>query len=130
VVGAWVRGASQRVPGAWGEPMAQELLVPRVPFLRALVPWVVGGSVSLLAFGLADRRALQLDLADAQVRLPPPRPAEPPWVQDRRSELDTLRDDVRQGSATLDSYLRARRALARALERAAQVESGEDGGVP
>jgi membrane protease YdiL (CAAX protease family) len=130
VVLSLVLAASRRVPAAWGEPLSQEVLVPRVPFVRALVPWVVGGLVTLLAFGLGDRRGLQLDLADAQVRLPPPRPAEPTWVQDRRAELDTLRDGVRQGSATPESYLRARRALARALERAGEIESGGDGGVP
>jgi hypothetical protein len=32
--------------------------------------------------------------------------------------VDALRDDVRRGSASLDTYLRARRALAGAVERA------------
>jgi len=66
-----------------------------------------------------DRRGIEIDLADLRERVPPPRSGEPSWAHERRAELDALRDDVRRGSASLDSYIRARRALARSLEHAA-----------
>jgi membrane protease YdiL (CAAX protease family) len=106
---------AQRVPAAWGEPLAREIPLPRVSLPRALAPWCVGGAISLVAWGVGDRRGLQLDLADVQVRLPGPRTGEAGWVRDRREEVSALREGVRRGSATLDSYLRARRALAEAL---------------
>ena len=108
--------ASRRIPGAWGEPLAQEVIRPRVPLSRAFAPWAVAASGTLLVWGLADRRGIELDVADVQVRIPAPRPDEPDWAHARRSEVETLRDEVRRGNASLDSYLRARRALARALE--------------
>ena len=120
VLGALLLGA-RRVPAAWGTPRAVDdidILRPRIPFSRAIAPWAVAACVSLGVWGVANRRGLELDLADVQVRVPPPRPEEPDWLRERRTEVDALRDDVRRGSASLDSYLRARRALAGAVERA------------
>ncbi len=126
---AVVLALARRVPGAWGEPRERDVARPRIPFARAIAPWAVGASVSLGAWALADRRGLELDVADLQTRLPPPRSGEPDWVHARRAEVDALRDDVRRGSATLDSYLRARRALARALEAgAADAGAGPQAG--
>ena len=116
---------AQRVPAAWGEPLAREIPRPRVSLPRALAPWCVGGAISLVAWGIGDRRGLQLDLADVRVRLPGPRPGETGWVRDRREEVSALREGVRRGSATLDSYLRARRALAEALA-AERPDAGAD----
>lgn len=110
---------ARRVPGAWGEPMAREVARPRVGLPRALAPWAVAASVSLGVWGLADRKGIELDLADLRERVPPPRSGEPDWAHARRAELEAMRDDVRRGGASLDSYVRARRALARALERGA-----------
>jgi hypothetical protein len=93
------------------------VLRPRVPFSQALAPWAVAALVSLGVWGVANRRGLELDLADVQVRVPPPHPEEPDWLRERRSEVEALRDDVRRGTASLDSYLRARRALAAAAQR-------------
>ena len=117
--------ASRRVPNAWGEPQAREVRVLDVPLTSALAPWAAAAFVSLLAWGLADRRGIELDLADLRVRVPAPRPEEPDWAHTRRSDLETLRDEVRRGSASLDSYLSARRALARALERGARDGGSE-----
>jgi membrane protease YdiL (CAAX protease family) len=117
VLGALLLGA-RRVPAAWGTPRAIDVVRPRVPFSRALAPWAVAACLSLVVWGVANRRGLELDLADVEVRVPPPRPEEPDWLRERRTEVDALRDDVRSGSASLDSYLRARRALAGAVERA------------
>ncbi len=127
VVLGLVLAAARRVPGAWGQPRETEVSGPRISLGRALVPWAVGASVSLGAWGLADRRGLALDLSDVQVRLPPPRPGEPDWLRDRRAEVDGLRDDVHRGSAPLESYVKARRALADALERT-HADAGVDGG--
>ncbi|HVP62563.1 MAG TPA: type II CAAX endopeptidase family protein [Myxococcaceae bacterium] len=110
-----VLALARRIPGAWGEPRERDVARPRVSLSRALAPWAVAASVSLVVWGLADRRGLELDVADLQTRLPPPRAGEPDWVHARRAEVDALRDDVCRGSAPLDSYLRARRRLARAL---------------
>lgn len=117
VLGALLLGA-RRVPAAWGTPREIDVVRPRVPFSRALAPWAVAACLSLVVWGVANRRGLELDLADVEVRVPPPRPEEPDWLRERRTEVDALRDDVRSGSASLDSYLRARRALAGAVERA------------
>ena len=122
-----VLAVARRVPGAWGVPRQRDVARPRVPFFRAIAPWAVAASVSLVAWGLADRRGLELDLADVRERLPPPRASEPDWVHARRAEVDALRDDVRRGSATLDSYLRARRALARAMERGTSDAGSDEG---
>ncbi len=111
-----VLAVARRVPGAWGQARETEVARLRVPFFRAVAPWAVAASVSLVAWGLADRRGLALDVAEVRVRLPPPRTGEPDWVHARRAEVDALREEVHRGNATLDSYLRARRALARALE--------------
>ena len=111
---------ARRVPGAWGEPMAREVARPRVPLSRALAPWAVAASVSLGVWGLADHKGIELDLADLRERVPPPRAGEPDWAHARRAELEAMRDDVRRGDSSLDSYVRARRALARALERGTQ----------
>jgi hypothetical protein len=118
--------SARRVPGAWGEPMAREVTRPRVPLTRALAPWAVAGSVSLGAWGLADRKGIELDLADLRERVPPVRAGEPDWAHARRAELEVMRGDVRRGGASLDSYVRARRALARALERGTQGGSATD----
>ncbi len=108
---------SRRMPGAWGEPMAREVLRPRVPLSRTVTPWAVLASVSLGIWGLADRRGIELDLVDLRERVPPPRGEEPEWARSRRAELDAIRDEARRGDASVDSYVRARRELARALER-------------
>ncbi|HZJ55936.1 MAG TPA: type II CAAX endopeptidase family protein [Myxococcaceae bacterium] len=118
VLGALLLGA-RRVPAAWGTPREIEVVRPRVSFSHALAPWAVAASLSLVVWGLVNRRGLELDLADVQVRVPPPRSEEPDWVRERRTEVEALRDDVRSGTASLDSYLRARRALAGAVERGA-----------
>ena len=125
-----VLAASRRVPGAWGEPREHDVARPRISMGRALAPWGVAASVSLVLWGFSDRRALGLELADVQVRLPPPRSGEPAWARDRREEVERLRDEVRHGAATLESYVRARRALARALQHGGSEESSSDGGVP
>jgi hypothetical protein len=109
--------AARRVPRAWGEPMSREVVLPRLPLSRAVAAWAVGAALALGVWGIADRRGIQLDLADLRERVPPPRTGEPEWAQSRRAELDAMRDDVRRGDASLDSYVRARRALARALEQ-------------
>ena len=115
---------ARRVPGAWGSLPGVEIVRPQVPLLRAAAPWAVAGSITLLAWGLADPRGIEIDLAEIRARVPPPRSGEPDWAHARRAELEALRDDVRRGSASLDSYVRARRALARALEH-----GGADGGT-
>jgi uncharacterized protein len=125
VVLGLVVAAARRVPGAWGQPVEQEVLGPRVPLTRALLPWTVAASLCLLGWGLADRRGLELDVADVRVRVPAARPGEPSWAREQRSELDTLRGDVHRGSASVERYLEARRALASALERRA-VDGGPD----
>ena len=117
IVLAVLLAAARRVPGAWGEPMAREVARPRVPLSHAVAPWAVAAALSLGVWGVADRRGIELDLADLRERVPPPRTGEPEWAQTRRAELDAMRDDVRRGDASLDSYVRARRELARALER-------------
>jgi hypothetical protein len=128
VLGLVLAGA-RRVPDAWGRPLATEVLRPRVPLSRALVPWVVAGSISLVAWGLADRRALSLDLADVQNRIPPPRPGEPAWVHERRAELDTLREDVAGGRASLEGYVARRRTLAEELGRPSPSDPAADAGT-
>ena len=125
VVLALVVAAARRLPGAWGQPVEQEVLRPRVPLTRALLPWTVAASFCLVGWGLADRRGLELDVADVRVRVPAARSADPPWAREQRSELDKIRDDVHRGSASLERYLEARRALAAALERRA-VDGGPD----
>ncbi len=109
--------AARRVPGAWGEPMAREVVRPRVPLSHAVAPWAVAASLSLGVWGVADRKGIELDLTDLRERVPPPRSGEPEWARTRRAEVEAMRDEVRRGDASLDSYVRARRALARALER-------------
>ena len=128
VLGALLLGA-RRVPQAWGAPQTVDAPRPRVTFSRAFAPWAAAASVTLLAWGLVNRRGLELDLADAQVRVPPPRSEEPEWVRERRTEVKTLRDDVREGSASLESYLRARRGLAAAVERASADGGSGDGPI-
>lgn len=110
-----VLAAARRIPGAWGRPMAEEVLLPRVRLTRALAPWVVSGVVLLGAWALADRRSLSLDMADLQVRLPPPRAGEPSWAAKRRAELESLREEVRGGKAPLERYVGQRRKLAEQL---------------
>lgn len=122
---AGVLAVARRVPGAWGRAAETEVLRRRVPLSRALVPWVVAGSVCLAGWGIADRRGLELDLADARIRVPSTRAGEPPWAQDRRTELDTLREDVHRGGASLERYQEARRALAASLERA-KADGGQE----
>jgi len=112
-----VLAASRRVPGAWGRPMAEEVLLPRVPLSRALKPWVISGAVLLAAWGVADRRALALEVADLHVRLPASRPGEPAWAAKRRAELESLREDVRGGKVPLERYVTRRRMLAEQLGR-------------
>jgi len=114
---ALVLVAAHRVPGAWGRPMAEEILLPRVPLTRALAPWVVSGVVLLGAWALADRRSLAVDMADLQVRLPAPRAGEPAWAAKRRAELESLREDVRGGKVPLERYVTRRRMLAEQLGR-------------
>jgi membrane protease YdiL (CAAX protease family) len=109
--------ASRRMPGAWGESMAREVLRPRVPLTRTITPWAVLASVSLGIWGVVDRRGIELDLVDLRERVPPPRSGEPEWARTRRAELDAMRDEARRGDASVDGYVRARRELARALER-------------
>jgi membrane protease YdiL (CAAX protease family) len=108
----------RRIPGVWGNRPGVEVPTPRVPLRRALRPWAVAGGLTLLAWALADRRALALDVADVQARVPPPRSQEPDWAHARRAELEELRENVRRGTASLDTYVRARRAFTRALEHA------------
>ena len=108
----------RRNPGVWGHRPGVEVPLPRVPLHRALRPWAVAGCLTLLAWALADRRGLALDVADVQARVPPPRSQEPDWAHARRAELEELRENVRRGTASLDTYVRARRAFARALEHA------------
>jgi membrane protease YdiL (CAAX protease family) len=119
-----VLAAAGRIPGAWGRPMAKEVLLPRVPLTRALAPWVVSGVTLLGAWALADRRSLAVDVADFQVRLPPPRPGEPKWAAERRAELESLREEVRGGKVPLERYVARRRKLAEQLGR------GSEHGVP
>ncbi len=90
-----------------------------------MLPWTVAASLCLVVWGLADRRGLELDVADVRVRVPAARPSEPSWAREQRGELDTLRDDVHRGSASVERYLEARRALAAALERRA-ADGGPD----
>ncbi|MGZ3445225.1 MAG: CPBP family intramembrane glutamic endopeptidase [Myxococcaceae bacterium] len=125
VVLGLVVAAARRLPGAWGQPVEQEVLRPRMPLTRALLPWTVAASLCLVGWGLADRRGLELDVADVRVRVPAARPGDPPWAREQRSELDTLREDVHRGSASVERYLEARRALASALERRA-ADGGPD----
>lgn len=108
----------RRNPRVWGNRPGIEVPLPRVPLHRALRPWAVAGCLTLLAWALADRRGLALDVADVQARVPPARSQEPDWAHARRAELEELRENVRRGTASLDSYVRARRAFARALEHA------------
>jgi hypothetical protein len=108
----------RRNPRVWGHHPGVEVPLPRVPLHRALRPWAVAGCLALLAWALADRRGLALDVADVQARVPPARSQEPDWAHARRAELEELRENVRRGTASLDSYVRARRAFARALEHA------------
>jgi len=115
---------ARRVPGAWGSLPGAEVFRPPVPFFRAYRPWAVAGSLTLLAWGVVDRRGIEVDLADIRERVPPPRSGDPDWAHGRRAELEALRDEVRQGTATLDTYVRERRALARALERS-KVDAGQ-----
>jgi hypothetical protein len=122
---AGVLAVARRVPDAWGRSAETEVLRPRVPLSRALVPWAVAGSACLGVWAIADRRGLELDLADARIRVPSTRPGEPPWAHDRRAELDTLREDVRRGSASLERYREARRALAASLDRA-KADGGQE----
>jgi len=111
-----ILAVARRLPGAWGTPLAREVPLPRVSLLRALGPWLAAAAVSLSAWAVVDRRGIELDLADVQVRLPPEREADPPWVHERRAELDTLREEVKRGRASLERYVAARRTLAHALE--------------
>jgi len=117
---------ARRVPGAWGSRPGVEVFTRPVPFHQAARPWALAGCLTLLAWGLVDRRGIEIDLADLRERVPPPRSGEPYWAHERRAELDALRDDVRRGSASLESYLRARRALARSLEHAPDGGSASD----
>ncbi|HET6983544.1 MAG TPA: type II CAAX endopeptidase family protein [Myxococcaceae bacterium] len=116
---------ARRAPGAWGGLPGEERLSPPVPFFRAYRPWAVAGGLTLLVWGVVDRKGIEIEVADVRARLPPPRSGEPDWARARREELEALRDEVRRGSATLDTYVRERRALARALER-----SKADAGAP
>jgi membrane protease YdiL (CAAX protease family) len=109
--------AARRMPQAWGEPMAREVAQPRFPLSRAVMPWALAASVSLAIWGLADRRGIELDLVDLRERVPPPRAEEPEWARSRRARLDAMRKEARRGDAPVDSYVRARRELARALQR-------------
>jgi uncharacterized protein len=122
---AGILQTARRVPGAWGSLPGVEIFRPRVPFFRALEPWALAGGITLIAWGVVDRRSIEIDLAEVRERVPPPGPGEPDWVHARRTELEALRDEVRKGDATLESYVRARRALARAVER-----SKLDAGAP
>ncbi len=127
VVLGLVLSAARRVPGAWGQRREEDVARPRIPLSRALAPWAVAAAASLVVWGLADRRGLELDLADVQARLPPPRSSEPGWARERRDEVETLREDVRQGKASLETYRQARRVLAGALAADAGTP---DGGAP
>jgi membrane protease YdiL (CAAX protease family) len=111
--------ASRRLPDAWGQPQAREVLLPRISLSRALAPWAVAASGSLLLWGLVDRRGIELDVADLRIGVPAPRPEEPDWAHARRVELEALRDEVRRGTATLERYVGARRSLARELKQGA-----------
>lgn len=122
--------AARRSPGAWGPERTEDGARKPVPLARALLPWVIGGAASLLAWGLLDRRGIELDVADLQVRLPPERSTEPAWERDRRSEVAALREDARHGRTSTGAYLAARRALADALERPDAGQSPPDAGVP
>ena len=126
VVLGLVLAAARRMPGAWGQPVNAEVLLPRVSLGRALLPWTAAASLCLLTWGLADRRGLALDLADARVRVPAAAPADPPSAREQRTELDALREDVHRGGASVERYLDARRALAASLERRA-VDAGAEG---
>jgi membrane protease YdiL (CAAX protease family) len=115
---------ARRVPGAWGSLPGEEIFRPPVPFFRAIRPWALAGGLTLLVWGVVDRRAIETDLVEVRERVPPARPGEPDWVHTRRTELENLRDEVRRGDATLESYARARRALARALEHS-KADAGQ-----
>ena len=119
--------AARRVPGAWGEPMARRGGSPAGPALarrRAVGRGRVG-----VARGLGagrPRGASSSTWRTSASASPRHAPGEPEWAQARRAELEAMRDEVRRGDASVDSYVRARRELARALERGTQGGSAAD----
>lgn len=104
-------------PSVWGRPEAAAAERPRIPLARALAPWLVSASVSLLGWYAADRRGVELGVADLQVELPAARTDESPDVRAARAELETLRKSVRGGTAPLQTYVDSRRALAASLAK-------------
>jgi uncharacterized protein len=103
-------------PQVWGRPRSQDFERPRVPLARAFAPWLVGASLFILGWFLADRRGLELGVVDVQVSLPSPRTDEPTEVHAARTEMEALRKRVRIGQAPLENYVESRRALAESLK--------------
>jgi membrane protease YdiL (CAAX protease family) len=105
-------------PRVWGRPREAKFERPRMSLGRAFAPWLLAGSVCVLVWLLADRRGMELGLADMKVEVPDTRADETPDVASARAELKALRKSVRAGKAPLERYLENRQALADTLHRA------------
>lgn len=103
-------------PKVWGRPRPASFERRRVPLARAFAPWLLGASLFVLGWFLADRRGMELGVLDLQVELPAARADEPSDVRSARADMETLRKSVRTGHAPLQSYLESRRALAASLK--------------
>jgi uncharacterized protein len=104
-------------PAVWGRPKPAAFERPRVSLSRAFAPWLLAASFCVLGWFLADRRGVELSVADLRVELPAARADESPEVRAARTEMETLRKRVRAGKAPLESYLERRRALVELLDR-------------
>jgi uncharacterized protein len=107
----------RQFPSVWGSPKTEAFERPRVPLSRAFAPWLLGASFCMLGWFFADRRGVELSVADLRVELPTARGKESAELRAARTEMETLRKRVREGKAPLESYLESRRALAGQLER-------------
>lgn len=96
------------------EPEPAPLLPP--PSLpRLLLPWVVGGTLSLAALVAVDSRGIRLTWFDTQHPVPTLPKSAPAALQAERTALNELRAKARRGEVPLKQYEEERVRLAQAL---------------
>jgi membrane protease YdiL (CAAX protease family) len=96
---------ARRFPAWWGprqEPPT--FTVPAPSFIRLLMPWVVGATLSLGGLVLVDIRGIRLSVIDMQHRLPKLPKEAPEALQAERTHLLHLREEARSGRVPVEAY--------------------------
>lgn len=147
-IGLWtLLTLGQRIPELSGpvavEEPAPAPLLPPPSLARLLLPWVVGGTLSLAALVAVDSRGIRLTWFDTKHPLPTLPKKAPAALQAERTALRELRAKARKGEVPLEAYqeerIRQEKALPPMLEKltaptlsAPRPDAGEavDAGTP